>query len=322
MIAEGDRLVSMVASAPGFPVVTNVVKVNDNEPHHIRFGPVASLTDTNTSFGIQLTAEKADGTVQTNFNLSLTMVAEGIEGNLPLASTNSGTFFRGQLFANFRVTAPGHAVRIRSLEYPGQSDAFNVVLPVFSTSAQVVADIAWHAASQTLLASVPATGGSYSNCIVAIDPITGLVTNSYPVGFGPSQMEMSPDGNFLYVAISNRTVLQRFDLNTRIAGLKVPMGTNADPFHFAYDFCVPPGLTNSVLVSVRDQFLNGNTSLAGIWRYDGVVPVTMPGFSAGGQWRVESLNTGRDVTCLLDCPGDAFRAAPSLLTRPIFRARP
>ncbi|EEF59446.1 conserved repeat domain protein [Pedosphaera parvula Ellin514] len=295
LIVDGDRFVGIAASAPGFTSVSNVVKVVDNDPHHIRFGSVLPLTDTNSVFGIQLTAQNADGSVQTNFNGRLSMIAEGLEGVLPVEPTNSGNFVRGQLFLNCRVTMPGHAVRLRALEYPGQSDPFNVIPPPFFAIAQPVADIVWHAASQTLLASVPASASNYSNCIVAIDPATGLVTNSYPVAYNPSQMEISPDGNYLYVAISNRTILQRFDLNTRTAGLKVLLGTSATTFRFAYDFCIPPGFSNSVVVAARDQDTIGNTSLAGIWRYDNGAAVSLPSFTGSGGWRTESLNTGRDV---------------------------
>jgi uncharacterized repeat protein (TIGR01451 family) len=263
------------------------------DPHHIRFPAVPWVTDTNTGVGLLLRAENADGTLETNFNQSLTIVAEALEGTLPLEPTNTGNFFQGQVYVSFRVAAPGHAVRLRALEFPGQTDPFTVVPPAFYTTTQTVADIVWHESSQTLLASVPKNAASYSNCIVAIDPETGQVTNAYPVGFDPGQMEISPGGFFLYVTLSNRAALQRFDLTTRTAGLKFALGTNSDPVRTAFDFCVAPGFSDSVVVETRDNS-GGNSSRAGIWRYGSGVPTLLSGFDGAG-WMLEGLTTANDV---------------------------
>ncbi len=295
LVAESNRLVTVTATAPGWATASNTVTVIDNDPVRIRFGPVNWLADTNTAFGVLLTAENADGSIQTNFHLSLTLVAEGLEGVLPLSPTNTGDFVAGQRYVGVQVTALGHAVRLRCLEYPGQSDGFNVTPPMFTGLAQPVADIAWHAASQTLFASVPASGGPYSNSLVAIDPATGLVTNAYPVGASPGEIELSADGSFLYVAISNSTALQRFDLNTRTAGLSFVLSTNTNPVRFASDFCVAPGLPDAVVVAARDRDYLGNISAAGFWRYSSGVAVSLPNFNANGGWLVDSLTTGFDV---------------------------
>jgi uncharacterized repeat protein (TIGR01451 family) len=295
LLLDGDRTVLVTATLPGFPAVTNPVALLDNDPHHIRFGVVPQIVDTNTGFGLQLTAETASGAVQTNFNLSVGLLAEGLEGLVPLEPTNSGAFYNGQKYVGFRVSAPGLAVRLKSVEYPGQSEAFNVVVPPFQSVPQKVADIVWHAPSQTLLASVPASAASYSNCLVAIDPVTGEVTNSYPIGLDPGQIEMAPGGGYLYVALSNRTILRRFDLVTRQAGLQYALGTNSMPFRFAYDFCVPPGLADSAVVETRDQDNLGNTTRAGIKRYDSGKPVSLPAFDATGAWLLESLTNGSEI---------------------------
>ena len=294
LVVDGDRTVSVTATAPNFPSVTNAVKVLDNDPDHIRFGPLSPLSDTNTAFGVQLRAENADGSLQTNFNMSLTFVAESLEGVLPIDPTNSGNFFQGQKYIGFLVRAPGHAVRLRCLEYPGQSDPFTIIPPAFYSVSQPVSDITWHTASQTLLASVPANGGVYSNRLVAIDVSTGQVTNSYPVGFDPSQIEMSPAGSYLYLAISNRAALQRFDLNTRTAGIKFALGTNSSPLRIAADFCVPPGLSDSVVVDARDQDVS-STYRVGVFRYSSGTPISLPNFYASGGWLLESLDTSFDT---------------------------
>lgn len=293
--------VTIAAQVPGFGGVSNTFEVLENDAHHIRFAPVAWGQMTNTGFGLLLTAEDADGKRLTNFYGRVEFSAVGLEGALPLQPTNSDGFAAGQRFLTFTVGAPGRVVRILSAPIPGASDAFNVGLPVFWAAPQAVADIAWHAGSQTLFATVPATGGVYSNRLVAIDPATGLVTNSYPLGgTDAGQIELAPSANWLYVALSNSFALQRFDINTRVAGLKYALGSNPEPRRFAYDFCVPSGLTDSVVVETRDQDVMGSTYRAGLARYDGGVPVALPNFDASGGWLLESLPSGSQV--LLSSP--------------------
>ena len=290
LIAEGNHSVTVTA-ATDFSTNETTILLIDNDPDHIQFAAVPSITDTNSGFAVQVKALNADGTVQTNFSARLTLTATGLEGPLPLATPDSGNFVLGQQTVNIQVTTPGYGVRIGCLEYPGLSDAFTVIPPPFYTSSQPVSDIVWDRASQTLLASVPATGGEYSNCLVAIDPATGQATNSYSVGFDPSQIEISPEGHYLYLTLSNRTMLQRFNLDTRSAGVPFVLGTGSNPFRYAYDFCIPPGMTDSVVVAARLQDNIGNTSIDGIYRYDSGSPVPLPNFTASG-WLVESMDSG------------------------------
>ena len=265
-IADGDRLVTITASNPAFANAAAIVQVLDDDPDHIGFGMVSAIVDTNSGQGLMVKALKADGSMQTNFSRSLTIIAQGMEGVLPVTPTNVA-LYQGQAYAGFQVLTPGHAVRLHSLEYPGQSDPYTVVPPVIYAINQAAADVAWHEATRTLLALVPASGGTYSNCVVAIDPATGLVTNAYPVGTDPKKMEMSPDGDYLYILLENATKLQRFDMSSRTAGRPFQLSPNVSPFRFAYDFCVPPGFSDAVVVAARDQDAMGNTSIAGIYRY-------------------------------------------------------
>lgn len=112
-------------------------------PDHIRFLGVPVLTDTNTALSLLLRAENADGSLATNFSGSVSLIASALEGALPLDTTNSGAFTQGTRYIGVRVLAPGHAVQIGCLEYPGQSDPFTVIIPAFYPVSQPVADIAW-----------------------------------------------------------------------------------------------------------------------------------------------------------------------------------
>jgi uncharacterized repeat protein (TIGR01451 family) len=321
LTVDGDRYVTLLATNTQFPLLSNRVQVLENDPDHIRFGPFPSLTDTNSGLGVMLTAENADGSVQTNFNLSLRIVAESLDGWLPLEPTNTGAFNQGRAYWGFRVAAIGRAVKLRSLEYPGQSDGFNVTPPPFYSSTQQVADIAWHAASKTLFATVPGNGGEYSNRVVAIDPVSGMVTNSYPIGLDPGRIELSPQGDYAYIELSDGRMLQRFDSTTRLARPPFDLGSDSTSFRFAYDFCVPPGMPDSVVVEVRAQDTLGNTARAGIFRYDSGLPTPLPNFYATGGWRLEALSSAFDVTVAPPLVRGNVTSGAILATAPDFRGR-
>ncbi|MBE0543736.1 MAG: DUF11 domain-containing protein [Verrucomicrobia bacterium] len=293
-VATAQR-VTILANTPGFGSVSNSLEILENDAHHIRFSSVGWLQTTGSAFGILLTAHAADGNRLTNFHGSAALTADGLEGALPMDITDSGSFAGGQRYLSVTVLAPGRAVRLRSSPPPGESDAFNVGLPPFMAVSQRVMDIAWHEPSQTLFATVPANGGVYSNQLVAIDPATGDVTNSYSMGIDPGQIELASSGNWLYVAISNAAALRRFDITTRQAGLQYALGTSAEPVRFAYDFCVAPGMADSVVVETRDRDFIGNTYRTGIKRYDGGMPVSLPNFDASGGWLLEPMSSGAQV---------------------------
>ena len=179
--------------------------------------------------------------------------------------------------------SPGLDVALTCLNYGGQSGAFNVIPTEFWHSPQAVADIAWAPGTQALLATVPANGGAYSNSLVAIDPNTGLATNSYPLGYAPSEMEISPDGTYLYIAVSNTMALQRFDLTSMTAGPAYSLGNQpgVGP-RFAYNFCIPPGFSDSVVVAARHNETSGlgGTTIDGIYRMDSGNLTELGGLSA------------------------------------------
>jgi uncharacterized repeat protein (TIGR01451 family) len=289
--------VSVVVTATNvFATNVAMITVLSNDPAYIQFGPAPAFIDTNSSFSLALTGMNADGTVQTNFNKVVTLAAAGLQGPVPLAGTNSGVFSLGQGTANIQVLLTAPDVVVTCQNYPGQSGAFNVIPTEFWGSTQPVADIVWVPASQTLLATVPANGGVYSNSLVAIDPNSGLATNSYPLASSPGEIEISPDGTYLYIAVSNATALQRFNLTTLTAGAPFALGSNAENgTRFAYNFCVPPEYTNSVVVAARDENNLGDTVLEGIFRFDSGTMVNLTGLSASGGYWVESMSTGHEV---------------------------
>lgn len=60
-------------------------------------------------------------------------------------------------------------------------------------------DAAWDAVNQKLQLLTSTTSANYPSSVVSVDPTTGAVTASYSLGFTPSAMALSADGQYIYV---------------------------------------------------------------------------------------------------------------------------
>jgi hypothetical protein len=83
--------------------------------------------------------------------------------------------------------------------------------------------IVYEPISKLLYAAIPATSATNPNTVISIDPVTGTLGTPIPVLTNPTQLALSDDGHYLYVAFQdnygasqnynpNGAVLQRIDL--------------------------------------------------------------------------------------------------------------
>jgi hypothetical protein len=125
-----------------------------------------------------------------------------------------------------------------------------------------------------IYASVPSNATSNPNTVTSIDPEAGTIVTSVAVGSGPRQLEMSDDGQFLYVSLdaSNGTYqVSRVNLDTMTLDLTFSLGTETGPLarqYYVADMAVLPGNPHAVAISRRD--ISGNH--LGIVIYDDKVP--------------------------------------------------
>ena len=108
--------------------------------------------------------------------------------------------------------------------------------------------------SGRIYASVPSTGGSYANMVIAIDPATGAVDDSVAAGSEPGELAISDDGQFLYVGLDGSPTIRRFLLPSLTFDLEILL--DRDPFlgaMYAEDIEVQPGSPHTIAVSLRNQ---------------------------------------------------------------------
>jgi hypothetical protein len=124
-------------------------------------------------------------------------------------------------------------------------------------------DLAFSALTGRLYASVAATGS-----ITEIDPATGAIGVSIPVGSRPGRVVISDTGEYLYVALDGLPGVVRVHVPTRTVGTPFSLGP-PDPLHGARlvdDLSVMPG--NPDVVAVSRRFLTATPRHAGVAIYE------------------------------------------------------
>jgi hypothetical protein len=115
-------------------------------------------------------------------------------------------------------------------------------------------DLVYSSTTGKIHASLPSTVGSNGNSIAAIDPMTGVVSNTTFVGSEPTKLALSDDGHSLYVWLDGSFMFRRFDALTNTAGLQFSMGQEPTSGRYVFrDFAVAPS-NPSVLAVARGIF--------------------------------------------------------------------
>jgi hypothetical protein len=126
-------------------------------------------------------------------------------------------------------------------------------------------DIAWDAARQVLYVSIASSSTANANTIGVLDPVSGTFSSYAPVGNNPGRMEISPDGQFLYVALRGFTGgVQRLLLPSLALDLDIPLGaqpSSSIPL-YAREFHVSPGSPRTIAVARTNLPTGGEGDLA------------------------------------------------------------
>lgn len=173
----------------------------------------------------------------------------------------------------------------------GLSTAASFVIEPKSTRVALpVNKLVYDPARKKLYASVPSRAGTNGNSIAVIDPATGTVTSTIPIGSEPNALALSQDGTYLYVGLDGPGAVRRLDLNTQDASFQFSLGTGTFGQMYAADIAVMPGSSQTIAVSRR---FNGiSPSHAGVAIYDNGVART----------NITQTHTGSNVIEFSDSP--------------------
>ena len=114
--------------------------------------------------------------------------------------------------------------------------------------------LAYNAKDGMLYASVPGYAGpGLANSVVAINPTTGAIARTIPVGSEPDKLSISDSGTVLYVSLDGAAAVKQIDLTGATPSLEFPLGEY--DFNQTYSYPITassvaalPGEPNSVAV--------------------------------------------------------------------------
>jgi uncharacterized repeat protein (TIGR01451 family) len=283
-LTDGTRTVVVSATAPGFIASTNSILVYDNDPHHVKFSMVPSPQYAGSNFTLTITIEDIAGRRLTNFNSALNLVADSVGGTVAVTPATAGLFKNGQWNGTLRIDTTARLVRLRSPTLPGESSPFHVEPQPFRVLSLPTVDIGVRRQSGAIYATVPPNGGLYANKLIVMDPNTLTVTNSFSLGDDPRQLEIAPNGQFLYASISNRTSLRRLDLNSHLPSSQINLGPGSWGALHVTDFAVSGSGADQVALTSSDD--GGNNGPVRI--YTGGVSQSAPSFGLASPYFIEA----------------------------------
>jgi len=161
---------------------------------------------------------------------------------------------------------------------PGGGTSNNESFIIYQSITLSTKDLVADRPNNKIYASVPFSAPALANSLTAIDPVTGALGGSVPIGLNPDKLAISGDSHFIYVALDGAGEVRTFDTVQQLERPKIVLGS--DPqfgAYFAEDIAVAPGQSETIAVSRMIPSLSPRH--AGIAVYDSGVkrPVETPG---------------------------------------------
>jgi hypothetical protein len=124
-----------------------------------------------------------------------------------------------------------------------------------TTTTAIPADLAWDSASQRIYFSTPnvAAAGAAANTVGALDPTTGKVAITTPVGDTPGPLSISSTGKYVYVGVKGLNLVQRLTLPTLASDIQITLGTSPlNGPYYATGVQAAPSSDQTIAVSRTD----------------------------------------------------------------------
>lgn len=235
---DGRHAIALDAQAFGFPPARADLVILDNDPDRFVFDPIESPRSEGTPFLASLTAYDLEGRKLAGF----AQARLGAEDDLgaPVAVTPATFVITNGLWVG-KVSVGPSARPVRLVAETeaarGTSEGFNVLpLPQITEVALRTLDLAWDAPLGRLVATTAADDPQFPNRIVAIDPVTAIVS---PIAeAGPfvamaatnyaREGRISIAGRVLYVTSHGASRVQAFDLDSGARLRELPSAVPAD----------------------------------------------------------------------------------------------
>ncbi len=141
------------------------------------------------------------------------------------------------------------------LKIPVQVSVTNTVSGASGYTVNVVPvatnDIVWDPVHSVFYVSIPSSAATNANTIMTLDPATGALGSPVQVGSNPGLLDVSDDGQYLYVALDGASTIQRLVLPGMTPDITIQLGNSAvaNSPQFAFELHVAPGAPHTVAVA-------------------------------------------------------------------------
>ncbi len=199
----------ITATLNGSTISANLT-VNPPSLVSLKFNPSSLASGTNSTGTLTLSSAAPVG----GFSIALSSEQASV---VPPASVSIAAGSTTATFiATTKVVAVSTVVTVTATDPNGVAVTGKLTIgpPPAQTVSIPVTDIAFDPISGKIWAAISSTGGTYANCVVAIDPSDGSIGKSINIGATPGHIAITDDGQFAYVNIPNDGSIRRADLNS------------------------------------------------------------------------------------------------------------
>lgn len=117
-------------------------------------------------------------------------------------------------------------------------------------------DIAWDENRQVIYVAIAPDAPDHANTIGVLDPGTGTFLSYAPVGNDPRKLELSADGQYLYVGLRGASEIQRLSLPSLALDLTIPLGAIGGQQLYGWEFHHSPDSPHILAVVRADSSNN------------------------------------------------------------------
>lgn len=119
----------------------------------------------------------------------------------------------------------------------------------------VTSDLIYDKWRSVIYASLPSHAGMIGNSIAILNPTTGVINATIPIGSEPTRLALSDDGHYLYAILNGEAAVRRINLETHQPDMRFTLGERYGygPY-YGNDIAVQPGAPDTVVVARREHY--------------------------------------------------------------------
>lgn len=245
------------ATADGYAAVEKAVRVLDDEPGSFLVEILTDVVVPGLPFSVRIQALDADGEPLSSVNGPLPLQTLFSDGRSLPPSPSSVTLLNGVWQGELTAPATGGIPVALTATHPAGTTATRA-LDFSRTLPWKAADLALDPLRGKLYAAMPKSQPEHSNTILAIDPVSGVITGSLVLSNNPFKLAITDGGEFLYVALEDSSSIEQIDLATFTVVRTIDLGGTVfgAPFR-ANDMTTVAGKPDLLIVTLREAFSTG-----------------------------------------------------------------